>query len=295
MRPRRSGRASNPWRPAALTLPAGLSVGDPHLGPVRAQHLLGHRLGAPRRDLVQHGPVRDEHPVPVRDAVEAGRVRREIDPPVRFLILLTIRGDHLGVPERPGDRRARGLERVGHAAERVGDGALRDPQPEQLAHEPAQPLEADMMTVVETEQQRVEVRRERRARRHARGRLGPEPASATGTAPAQKLDPRGVRHDRRDVDMVVSRRTCWTCPETSAPQWPQASARRRSVSSGSSARRRDVPGREGRGVFAVPLPGRLALGPEDGGRCEFFEVFLGADSLASSSAIRAACAAINAA
>ena len=67
-----------------------------------------------------------------------------------------------------------------------------------------EPLEADMVTVVEVQKQRVDARRERRARRHARGRLGPEPAAATCAAPAQKLDPRGVRHDRRDVDMVVA-------------------------------------------------------------------------------------------
>jgi len=49
--------------------------------------------------------------------------------------------------------------------------------------------------------------------------------------------------------------------------------------------------REGRGFLLPPLPGPLAFGPEDGGRCELFEVFLSADSLASSSAI----ASINAA
>jgi len=43
------------------------------------------------------------------------------------------------------------------------------------------------------------------------------------------------------------------------------------------------------------VPGRLAFGPEDGSRCEFLEVFFGADSLASISAIPAAIASINAA
>ena len=61
-----------------------------------------------------------------------------------------------------------------------------------------------MMTVVQVRKKRMDVRRERRARGHAGGRLGPEPATATGAAPAQKLDPRGVRHDRRDVDMVLT-------------------------------------------------------------------------------------------
>jgi len=39
----------------------------------------------------------------------------------------------------------------------------------------------------------------------------------------------------------------------------------------------------------------LRFVPEDGGRCEFLDVFFGADGLASSTAIRPACAAINAA
>ena len=146
--------------------------------------------------------------------------------------------------------------------------------PNSSAHDPAQPLEADMMTVVEVEQKRVDARRERRARRHARGRLGPEPAAATGAAPAQKLDPRGVRHDRRDVDMVVAVAHLLGLPgdvrstlAAGVGPAPQRLVRLLCAS------RRDVPGREGRGVVLSPLPGRLALVPEDGGRCEFLGVF----------------------
>ena len=164
---------------------------------------------------------------------------------------------------------------------------MRDLQPEQLAHEPAQPLEADMMTVVEVQKKRVDARRERRARRHARGRLGPEPAAATGAAPAQELDPRGVRHDRRDVDMVVTPAHLLDLPgdvrSTLATGVGPAPQRLVRVLRQPSRR----PGARGPRCLLVALARPIGLGPEDGGRCEFFEVFFGADSLASSSAIRA--------
>ena len=44
------------------------------------------------------------------------------------------------------------VERLGHPAEGIGNGALGDRHPEQLGQKPAQPREADMVAVVQVEQ-----------------------------------------------------------------------------------------------------------------------------------------------
>ena len=45
---------------------------------------------------------------------------------------------------------------------------------------------------------------ERRARRHTGRSGGPEPRATTGATPAKQLDPCGVRHNRWQIDMVIT-------------------------------------------------------------------------------------------
>lgn len=61
-----------------------------------------------------------------------------------------------------------------------------------------------MVTVVQVKQQRVDVWPKRSARRHALWRRSPEPLAAAGATPAEQLNPRGVRPDRWDVDVIVA-------------------------------------------------------------------------------------------
>ena len=63
------------------------------------------------------------------------------------------------------------------------------------------------MAVVQIEKQRPDRGAERAARRHAVGRLGAETAAAGGTTPAEQLDARHQRRDRRDVDVIVAMAT----------------------------------------------------------------------------------------
>ncbi len=60
------------------------------------------------------------------------------------------------------------------------------------------------MAVVQIQQQRPDRGAERAARRHAFRRLGAEAAAAGGTAPAEQLDARHHRRDRRNVDVIVA-------------------------------------------------------------------------------------------
>ena len=61
-----------------------------------------------------------------------------------------------------------------------------------------------MVTVMQIEQQRMDRRSERRARRHALRRVRLETPAANAAAPAEQLDPRDVRRERRDLDMIIS-------------------------------------------------------------------------------------------
>ena len=61
-----------------------------------------------------------------------------------------------------------------------------------------------MVAVMQIQKQCVDVRPERRARRHAVRGSRTEPRAAASAASAEKLNPRGVRHDRRQIDMIIT-------------------------------------------------------------------------------------------
>ena len=168
----------------------GVPVRYPNLWPVSAQYAFGHGFGAAGGDLVQYGPVRYEYPLPMGHAIDAGR--------------RLIRSDNLGFSQSRPDRRTGRLQRVGQPLERIGNGALRYLQPEKFIHNAAQPLEPDMVTMMQIQKQCVDVRPERRARRHAVRRSRTEPRAAPSAASAKKLDPRGVRRDGRQIDMIIA-------------------------------------------------------------------------------------------
>lgn len=113
-------------------------------------------------------------------------------------------GADAGGPQVLPDRLPRLVEAVLHPAQRIGDGAFGDRQAEQFARHPSQPLETDMVAVVEVEQQSPDARPERRPRSHARRGLGPVAFAALPASAAEQLDPRHLRADRRQIDVIVA-------------------------------------------------------------------------------------------
>ena len=128
--------------------------------------------------------------MPVRHTVDTGRG--------------LIAGDHLRLVQHRPDPVADSLQRIRQPLERIRNGTLGDRQAEQLAHDPAEPLEANMVAVMQIEQKRVDVSPERRARCHPLRRIGSEPAVASGAAASKQFDACGVRRDRGDVDMIIA-------------------------------------------------------------------------------------------
>ncbi len=169
---------------------AGVALGDPDRRAMVAEHVLGDRFRPARRDLVQNGGGRDEHPVPVGGAIDPGRG--------------FVRADHPGGQQLFLDGPAGRCHRTLRAPKSVGDGAFGHLQPEQLGHHPRQPLEADVMAVVQVQKQRSDRRTERRPGRHAVRRGGTEPLAAAGAAAAVELDPGDMRANRRNLDVLVS-------------------------------------------------------------------------------------------
>ncbi len=93
-----------------------IAVGDPHIGLVSAQNLLGDTARPARGDPVQDGLFREEDPLPVDDTVGAGRGLVGCDDPCGQQLV--------------GDRAGSGSHAGFHAPEGIGDGALGDAQAE---------------------------------------------------------------------------------------------------------------------------------------------------------------------
>lgn len=182
------GQADLVYLPQLLL--AGVAVGDPHLGPMIPQDVGGHHPSPAGGDGVQHSVVGLEHPLPVGHAVNPGRG--------------FVRGDDGGGQELGLDRGAGGIERRPHAVEGIGDGAFGDSQPKHFLQQARQPLEADMMAVMQVGQQRADTRTERRSRRHGGGRRGPVAPTALPTAAAEQFHPRHHRANLRQVDVIVA-------------------------------------------------------------------------------------------
>lgn len=169
---------------------AGVAVGAPHLGSMIPQNVGGHRPSPAGGDGVQHSLIGLEHPLPVGHAVNPG---------CGF-----VRGDDGSGQELGLDRRAGGIERRPHAAEGIGDGAFGDAQPKHLLQQARQPLEADMMAVMQVGQQRADPWAEGRSRKHGGGRFSPIAPSTRTAAAAEQLHPRHHRADFWQVNVVVA-------------------------------------------------------------------------------------------
>ncbi len=123
---------------AQFLLPA-IAVRYPDIGAMIAQHRLGDTARPARSNLVQHGRVGDEHPLPLGDTVRpGGRFVRSNDP---------------GGAQPLADRASSGDHVLPDPAKDVGDGTFGDGQAEHFGREPRQALEADVMAVVEVSQQ----------------------------------------------------------------------------------------------------------------------------------------------
>ena len=197
---------------------------------------------------------------------------------------------------------ARGGHASPQALEHGGDGALRDGQAEHLGGKPRQPLEADMMAVVQVGQQRTDAGTERRARGHPRRRRGPVAPAAPTAATAQQFHPRHHRPDRRQIDMVVAVPAALRCARHVRPAVTAGSGddalgpldRLGTGLSGVSVSGRALPSRDGRGLLdalsdlALPRPNPSF----EGSTCELLDVLRGRPTSPSSSCIRNACCSI---
>ncbi|OIQ67371.1 hypothetical protein GALL_510500 [mine drainage metagenome] len=169
---------------------AGVAVRNPDLGSGSGHDLLCNGLGPPAGNSVEHGLVADERPLPAGPAIDARR---------RF-----VGGHDIGLADFGDDLFARRRQRAGEALEDVRDRALGDLQPKELAHDPRQPLEADVMGVMQIHQERADPRTKGGTRRHSRRGVRPEPVAAPTTA-AHQLHAGDDRPDRRQIDMIVAR------------------------------------------------------------------------------------------
>ena len=91
-----------------------------------------------------------------------------------------------------------------HPAKTVGNGAFGNGQPEHLPQHPRQPLEPDMMAVVQIGQQRPDAGAKRRAGHHPCRRGRPIALATAAAAPAEQFHPRHHRPDDGQVDMVIA-------------------------------------------------------------------------------------------
>ena len=167
-----------------------VAVGYPDVRTMLAQHLFGDCFRPAGGDLVQDGGFRDEGPLPDCGPVDPGRG--------------FVRGNDCRLAQRFADRLARGLQWPGLALEAVGNRTLGDRQAEHFQHQPRQPLETDVVAVVQIQQKRLDAGAERCARRHPLRRGGLEPSPAAAASPAQQFDSRRVGHYGGDIDVIVA-------------------------------------------------------------------------------------------
>ena len=106
-------------------------------------------------------------------------------------------------PEAKTRGYARRRQRASKAAEDIRDRALGDLQAKELAHDPRQPLKADMVRMMKIHQKRADPRTKRRTRRQACRGVRPEPMTASASATHQ-LHPGDDRSDRRQIDMIIA-------------------------------------------------------------------------------------------
>ena len=151
-------------------------LGDDALGPRR----LGEENGAVL--VVEH----PQPPVALADA-QAGSVRLQGGPRQQFG---ADRADLLG------EGASRGLQ---HVDER----AFADLQTEHVVKQRRQPLEGDPLREAQIDDERAQVFAERRTFGHIDRRLGLELPGAAGASPAKERDARHLRHDRRDLDVII--------------------------------------------------------------------------------------------
>jgi hypothetical protein len=115
-----------------------------------------------------------------------------------------IRSDDAGGQQLATDGGTGLIQIALHPAKGIGDGALRDGDAKQFPQHPRQTLKADMVAVVEIQQQRPNARPERRPRRHPLRGRGPVTSPAAAAATAEQFDPRHYRADRRQLDVIIA-------------------------------------------------------------------------------------------
>lgn len=120
------------------------------------------------------------------------------DPDARLVRLQHRAGEQAGADQAPlpGERRPA-------VGQHIDQRAFADRKPEQIGHQPRQPLERDGVHEAQIDRESPQVRPERRARRHVGRRLRPEGRAAARAQPAMQRHPRDLRLDLWNLDMVI--------------------------------------------------------------------------------------------
>ena len=247
-----------------------VAIGDPEVGTDVAEEVRDHVLAAAGADdeaavvavMEDPGP-----PVPLADP-HAGLVRLQ----------------HAAGEQAGADQARLAGEGVAAVVEHVDQRAFADLEPEQVGHQPRQPLERDGMGEAQVDDKGPQVRPERRAWRHVVRRLRLELPGATRAGSTKQRNARHVGPDRRDLDMVIG-----VTGDLRRPERRRHNARRRSRGHPAASSDWDAADGARRGAACALSLGRLLSSPEalcpcEGGVLELSGVFGGRPSLASSAA-----------
>ena len=166
-----------------------VAVGDPHGGTDVAEEVRDHVLAA----------------AVANDEAAVFAVMKDPGPPVLFADpdAGLVRLQHGACEQAGADQVVLPGERRPAVGEHVDQRAFADRKPEQIRHQPRQPLERDGVHEAQIDHESPQVRPERRARRHVGRRVRPQSLAAARAQPAMQRHPRDVRLDLRNLDVVV--------------------------------------------------------------------------------------------
>jgi hypothetical protein len=169
---------------------AGEHVGDPNLGPDRAEQGCHDSLAAAGFDYMQHRRGGDEHPFPPVLAFD----------PDRGLV----RTDHRGGQHDFLDRRGGVQQRLPRSGQDVADRTLADQQREQFVHQQRKPFHADGMGVMQIHHHRGDGVAERRSLLKPDWGFGGHSFAATLTTAAEQAHLGYIGADRWQLNALIN-------------------------------------------------------------------------------------------
>ena len=252
----------------------GQTVGDPDVRLGAGEKVRNHRFAAAGRDDVGDRGGAAKDPLPVGFSLDARRGLVAVD--------------HRRRAHGGSNGCGCGRERLGGAGDHIGDGALGDGQPKEVARRLDEAAIADHLARVQINDQRCNAGPERSAGRHIGRRRRRDARPATPTGAAVEIDPCRDRLDWRQINVIVG-------PDERLIRWHGLGAATRAtlgkdiahlIGSGQSCRA--TPGRPLR--LSLRRSARLAFWPRDGGSDELSGVLGGWPNFASSAATLASSA-----